>query len=593
MKEVLSLLSVPLSEARKEKIFMNKKRNIIIFVIILVLIIGAVVGISLYLNNLKYKYELSTIQDNEIQYYKLEQDGKYGVIDKNGTVVLQPTYASIDIPNPTKAVFIKSDDGQNYSAVDANGSPLFTDYDSVEAISINSITSNIPYEKTVLKYKLGGLYGIMDFDGNEITSNIYNSITNIDYKEGNLRVEQNGNYGVINIKGTTILEPEYDAIMADGYYDEENKYEKAGFIVRIVTDDGYRFGYADRTGKIILDTLYNEINRLTEIDDDVYLVTSSNGRYGLYKNNKEVLSNEYTEISFDKNNNLLIVQKDQAQGVVDLEGNNIVPIDYDSIIIGGKYIDAQKGEETVVFDADGNNLDTDILSYNKVSDLAIIIDKNNNYNIVDSSGNKKLRENYTYIEYFNNNYFIVTKDNKTGIIDGNGNIKVNLEYDAIQAIDDTNALQAIKTDNNRTDIIDSNMKIYEGIIDANVLKKDNYIKVFSETDMKYFDFSGNEITYKSLFPNNSLYASQNNGKWGLVNENGQIVVPYEYDMVTEQNSGVAGVKKDGVWQVVDEKGQIINDNQYTLSWLDVTFLGSYYKVNDSTNGIVYSGTMQN
>ena len=571
----------------------KKKRNIIVFVIILILIIAGIVGVSIYLNNLKYKYELSTIQDNEIQYYKLEQDGKYGVIDKNGTEVLQPTYSSIDIPNPTKAVFIKSDDGKNFSAVDSNGRPLFTDYESVEAIAINSITSNIPYEKTVLKYKLGGLYGIMDFDGNKITENIYNSITNIDYKEGNLRVEQNGNYGVINIKGTTILEPEYDAIMADGYYDEENKYEKAGFIVRIVTDDGYRFGYADRTGKIILDTLYNEINRLTEIDDDVYLVTSSNGRYGLYKNNKEVLSNEYTEISFDKNNNLLIVQKDQAQGVVDLEGNNIVPIDYDSIIIGGKYIDAQKGEETVVFDADGNNLDTDILSYNKVSDLAIVIDKNNNYNIVDSSGNKKLRENYTYIEYFNNNYFIVTKDNKTGIIDGNGNIKVNLEYDAIQAIDDTNALQAIKTDNNRTDIIDSNMKIYEGIIDANVLKKDNYIKVFSETDMKYFDFSGNEITYKSLFPNNSLYASQNNGKWGLVNENGQIVVPYEYDMVTEQNSGVAGVKKDGVWQVVDEKGQIINDNQYTLSWLDVTFLGSYYKVNDSTNGTVYSGTMQN
>ena len=571
----------------------KKKRNIIVFVIILILIIAGIVGVSIYLNNLKYKYELSTIQDNEIQYYKLEQDGKYGVIDKNGTVVLQPTYSSIDIPNPTKEVFIKSDDGKNFSAVDSNGSPLFTDYESVEAIAINSITSNIPYEKTVLKYKLGGLYGIMDFDGNKITENIYNSITNIDYKEGNLRVEQNGNYGVINIKGTTILEPEYDAIMADGYYDEENKYEKAGFIVRIVTDDGYRFGYADRTGKIILDTLYNEINRLTEIDDDVYLVTSSNGRYGLYKNNKEVLSNEYTEISFDKNNNLLIVQKDQAQGVVDLEGNNIVPIDYDSIIIGGKYIDAQKGEETVVFDADGNNLDTDILSYNKVSDLAIVIDKNNNYNIVDSSGNKKLRENYTYIEYFNNNYFIVTKDNKTGIIDGNGNIKVNLEYDAIQAIDDTNALQAIKTDNNRTDIIDSNMKIYEGIIDANVLKKDNYIKVFSETDMKYFDFSGNEITYKSLFPDNSLYASQNNGKWGLVNENGQIVVPYEYDMVTEQNSGVAGVKKDGVWQVVDEKGQIISDNQYTLSWLDVTFLGSYYKVNDSTNGIVYSGTMQN
>ena len=165
--------------------------------------------------------------------------------------------------------------------------------------------------------------------------------------------------------------------------------------------------------------------------------------------------------------------------------------------------------------------------------------------------------------------------------------------DAIQEIDGTSALQAIKTDDNRTDIIDSNMNIHEGIVNANVLKKDNYIKVFSETEMKYYDFSGNEITYKSLFPNNNLYASQSDGKWGLVNNNGTVVVPYEYDMVTEQNGNVAGVKKDGVWQVVDTNGQIVSDGQFNLSWLDVTFLGGYYKVNNSTNGTVFSGTVRN
>ena len=571
----------------------KKKKNIIIFIIVLVIILAGVIGVSIYLNNLKYKYELSVIQDSDIQYYKLEKDGLYGVIDKEGNVVIEPKYTSIDIPNPTKAVFIKSDDGKNYSAIDEKGNQLFTDYDSVEAISINSITSNIPYEKTVLKYKQGGLYGLIDFDGKKITENIYNSIANIDYKEGNLKVEQNGSYGVINIKGTTILEPVYDAIMADGYYNEATKYEKAGFILRIVTDEGYRFGYADRTGKIILDTLYNEVSRLTEVKgDDVYLVTSTNGRYGLYKNNKEILANEYTDISFDPNNNLLIVQKDQAQGVVNLEGNNIVPIDYDNIIIGGKYIDAQKGEETVVFDSNGNNLNTDILSYNQVSDLAIVIDKSNNYNIVDSSGNKKLKENYTYIEYFNNNYFIVTKDGKTGVINGNGNVVINLDYDAIQAIDGTNVLQAIKTNENRTDIIDSNMNIHEGIVNANVVKKDNYIKVYSETEVKYFDLSGNEITYKELFPNNTLYASESNGKWGLVDKNGKVVVNYDYDMVTEQNGNVFGVKKDGVWQVIDTSGELVSDNKYNLSWLDVTFLGEYYKINNSTMGTVYSGTVK-
>ena len=170
----------------------------------LILIIAVVVGIVIFINNQRYNYELSEIQDGEFQYYKLEKDGKYGVIDRNGNVIIEPTYASIDIPNPTVGLFIKSDDNQNYSAINENGEDILTEYDSVEAISINSITSNVPYEKSVLKYKQNNLYGLIDFEGNKITENIYNSITNIDYKEGNLKVEQNGSYGVINIKGTNM-----------------------------------------------------------------------------------------------------------------------------------------------------------------------------------------------------------------------------------------------------------------------------------------------------------------------------------------------------------------------------------------------------
>ena len=107
-----------------------------------------------------------------------------------------------------------------------------------------------------------------------------------------------------------------------------------------------------------------------------------------------MLKNEYSEINFASANNLLIVQKDKAQGVIDMNGNNIIPIDYDNIIIGGKYINAKKGEETVIFDENGNNLNTDIISYDQVTDdLAIIIDNKNKYNIVDKLGNKKLKMN--------------------------------------------------------------------------------------------------------------------------------------------------------------------------------------------------------
>lgn len=568
----------------------KNKKNIIMIIFVFILIIAVAVSIFIFINNKKYEYELEQIAESQIEYYKLEQNGKYGVIDKEGNLIIQPNYVSIDIPNPTMPVFIKSEDGQNYSAIDNNGNDILTDYEDVEAISINNISSNIPYEKSVLKYKQNGLYGLIDFEGNKITDNIYNSITNIDYKEGNLKVEQNGQYGVINIKGTTIIQPEYDSIIADGYYDEETKYDNAGFILRIKTDDGYKFGYANRNGKILLEPLYNEISRITEIiGDDIYLITANNGRYGVIKNGKEILKNEYTEINFDSNNNLLIVKRDKSQGVVDLEGNNIVPIDYDNIIIGGKYINAQKGDDIVIFNAQGENIDTDILSYNQVNEnYAIVIDKDNNYNIVDNSGNKKLKDNYTYIEYLSDNKFIVTKDGKTGVITGEDEIIIELKYNAIQKIDDTNVLQAVESATNRTDIIDANMQIHEGIGNAYIAKKENYIKLYSETDVKYYNFQGEEINYKDINPNNKIYADKKDGKWGFVDNNGNVIVEHIYDMVTEQNGNTAGVKKDGTWQIINTEGQLVSEETITLSWLDVTFLGQYYKVNNSNSGTVYA-----
>lgn len=571
---------------------MNKnKKKLVLIIALVIVVIAIIICISMIMHNKKYNYKLIEIEDSDISYYKLEQNGKFGVIDKDGNIVIEPKYACIDIPNPTKPIFIKSEDNKNYKAIDNNGNELFSQYESVEAISINSITSSIPYEKTVLKYKADGLYGLINLEGKKITENIYNSITNIDYKEGNLKVEEDGRYGVINIKGTKIIDTEYDMIIADGYYEEKTKYENAGFVLRVKTDDGYRFGYANKQGKIILEPLYNEINRITEmIGEDIYIITANNGRYGLIKNEKEVLKNEYTEITFDINNELLIVQKDQTYGVVDLKGKNIIPIDYDNIIIGGKYIDALKGEELVIFDSNGNNLKTDIISYNQVSDnYAIIIGKDNTYNIVDKNGNNKLKEDYTYIEYFKDNKFIATKDGKTGVIDGEGKVIVDLKYNAIQRIEGTDTLQAIENTNGRTDIIDEEMKIHEGVIDAHVAKKTNHIKVYSETDVKYYDLKGKETTYKELFPNNKIYADKKNGKWGLVNSNGEKVVNYEYDMVTEQNGNVAGVKKNEKWQVVNTEGKPVSENKYEIDWLDVTFLGNYYKENNQPN--VYSGTM--
>ena len=68
---------------------------------------------------------------------------------------------------------------------------------------------------------------------------------------------------------------------------------------------------------------------------------------------------------------------------------------------------------------------------------------------MDNNNNLLLKENYAYIEYYRDNYFIVTKNGYTGIINANGSIIVPIEYSTISKIDKTEILEATKIKNNQ------------------------------------------------------------------------------------------------------------------------------------------------
>jgi hypothetical protein len=47
------------------------------------------------------------------------------------------------------------------------------------------------------------------------------------------------------------------------------------------------------------------------------------------------------------------------------------------------------------------------------------------------------------------------------------------------------------------------------------------------------------------------------GKWGFINTNGTIVIPFDYDEVTHYSEGVAAVKANGVWQYINKAGYVV------------------------------------
>ena len=264
-------------------------KKAIIFIITIVVIIAGIIIAKKTLNK-KYDYKIEDI--SELKYYVYKDNNKYGVIDETGNVIIEANYEKVIIPNPSKEIFICYTENRS-EVLNQNKEKLFKKYESVEPIKLKNVSGTLNYEKSVLKYKKDGLYGLIDFNGKEITNNIYKNIENLAPTEGKFLVSKDEKYGVIDLKGNKLVDVKYDSCKSDEYYNDENGYTKSGFIVLNKTDDGYKYGYISYTGKKILDIKYNDIERaLLRDDKKIYLIVSYNGKYGLYNQSKKIINND-------------------------------------------------------------------------------------------------------------------------------------------------------------------------------------------------------------------------------------------------------------------------------------------------------------
>lgn len=578
-----------------------KRTFIIRCVIIAVLIIAIIVGVSayfIYQNGKKYEIE----EVKQYNYFSLRKDNLFGVIDRSGNIIIEPTYDDVKIPNPEKPVFVCYE-GDSTKVLNERKEEILTDYDKVEPIQLQNTVNDLIYEKSVLKYQQDGKYGLIDFEGKRITKPIYDSIDSLNYKEGQLLVKQDGKTGVINIKGNTLIDIKYDQINVDGYYTKENGYNYSGYIVSTTTDQGYRYGYINYDGKLLLEPNYNQLSRVTQIQDNnnAYIICAENGRYGVMKNDESIIPNEYQSIDYDEGNNLFTIEKSKKYGIANIDGNIIVPTEYNQIDITGVYLYATNEQGVVVYNSDGTqaNIDTNIAIINTSNEkYKIRIDNSNGtkYGVIDKEGQQVIDEKYNYIEYLFDDYFIASTENsKLGIIDDKDNVKVEINNDLLQKIEGTDIIQTMTASDNVTRLYDKSLNKICEMANANIEVKDNYIKISNTEETKYFSKEGKELRNTEVYPNNTLFAKNENGKWGFAKKNGDTVVEAKYDRVTEFNEyGFAGVELDGKWGVLNSKGEEILAPTYVFN--DETepyFIGQYYQVKYALGGVYYTDLNNN
>ena len=127
---------------------------------------------------------------------------------------------------------------------------------------------------------------------------------------------------------------------------------------------------------------------------------------------------------------------------------------------------------------------------------------------------------------------------------------------------------------------------------ATILIEDYYIKIYNETETQYFSKEGKPLQNTQVYPNNQLFVKIENNQYGFVDKEGKLIVNYQYDKALEFNAyGFAAVKKDGKWGVVNEQGEEIVAPTYELTnENEPFFIGKYYQVIYGFGEFYYTNT---
>lgn len=204
------------------------------------------------------------------------------------------------------------------------------------------------------------------------------------------------------------------------------------------------------------------------------------GQYGIIKNKDNQVDFAYQSITYNKDINLLTVQRGDKYGVVTMHGESIVPIQYKGIRNNGRIILARGYGEDTYYDEKGKQIENGLIGMKEIPEqnIYIITNQNNQYGLMDKAGKTLIECVYSYIDYAFDKYFIAFKEGKgLGVIDKENNTHVNFEYDVLSKVGDKNLLKAGKMGKNQdtTTIYSDKMKLITAVEDAKIAISNDYI----------------------------------------------------------------------------------------------------------------------
>ena len=309
-----------------------------------------------------------------------------------------------------------------------------------------------------------------------------------------------------------------------------------------------KWGVINQLGETVIAPTYREMLVIPDKTRDVFLCTYDiNEETGEYKTkainskNEEILTG-YDKIeaidNIDKNenvwyeDNVLRVQKDGKYGLIDLNGKELLPAEYDEIIglngIENSILIKKDDKYGLVNDTGSVIIEP---NYKEIKNLGetyregyITIDENDKYGVIGATKMKLLDNKYDNIEQvYLSDYYLVTENGERKVINSSGETILNSGFDQISS----------KTE-------DGFIYVSQGL----------YGEINTTGEVQI------EPTYQDLKQvKKGVYIAKNNDRYGIIDNEGNTMIPFDYTLITYNKDAKLFIADDANYNTT-----IINEN---------------------------------
>lgn len=365
-------------------------------------------------------------------------------------------------------------------------------------------------------------------------------------------------------------------------------------------------GYMNKNGNMIIDFKYDIFNGT--FHDNRVVVKKDNKFYLIDKDENIKTKKEYTNIYVT--GDLYNVSIDNKVGVIDKDGNEIVPVEYDYISFYKTYLIANKSYDNNfvdIYDMTGKKIfeNKEISENHNANDNFIVFKENDKYKIYYSKTNRLSEEEYEY-SFLNTNEIILNTDSKTIIKDSKEKTikQFNEKYNEPRIISEKNISvlnnECSSEEYNRYLVLENgeeiekgcnniynlnkyivvdnkdNFNIYKGNKkisstskkenDYVFLTENNNISKQSEEETMLYDITGKRILQEcknvTEITKDYFYCSPITSYGYLMDKNGKYDKTKVYSSIYDNDGYILLHALDGKYGLIDKKGNILFDTRY-------------------------------